>query len=506
MGRFLQKILNAPEPLFTVGIHQLEKATGHSGVDTRLIADITHKAHDIMRHLNLNPADTTAHELYQALNAGVRNHGAEEYLIDADYVLLTIGNQTVSFNLIDVIENTHHQLPFDQRVIGHGQRSLRGEIVQRYLDHVRTNDAMTRQLAEAAGLLPESDSWYQPAPHKDADVSLQSSGLPYILTIGDIVTDAFIKLREDQAEVYTDEHGVKRLSMEFGNKPPYEQVDIVQAVGNSANAAVAFTRLGLRAGLMAFIGDDQPGKDSLEYLASEKVDTRTVSVQENMKSNYHYALRYGADRTILIKYEDYDYAWQEPKTVPDWIYLSMISKSSWQLHEDMLAYLDKHPDAKLVFQPGTFHFEWGTEKLAAIYKRTHFVCMNREEAALVTGKSLDSIADLANALHELGPKIVVISDGPDGAYASDGEKLLKMPNYPDPAPPYDRTGAGDAFCSTITAALALGESLETALSWAPVNSMSVVQKLGAQAGLLKLSDIKQYLQTAPEYYHSEELN
>jgi sugar/nucleoside kinase (ribokinase family) len=80
-----------------------------------------------------------------------------------------------------------------------------------------------------------------------------------------------------------------------------------------------------------------------------------------------------------------------------------------------------------------------------------------------------------------------------------------MPNYPDPAPPYDRTGAGDAFCSTITAALAKGESLQTALTWAPINSMSVVQKLGAQAGLLHQNEINRYLQTAPSDYHPQEL-
>jgi hypothetical protein len=53
--------------------------------------------------------------------------------------------------------------------------------------------------------------------------------------------------------------------------------------------------------------------------------------------------------------------------------------------------------------------------------------------------------------------------------------------------------------------LALGESFETAMSWAPINSMSVVQKLGAQAGLLKIEDIKAYLETAPEDYKIKEL-
>ncbi|MBC7868715.1 carbohydrate kinase family protein [Candidatus Saccharibacteria bacterium] len=500
MAKFLQRLLEIDEPHFSVGMNQLEKATGHSGVDTRLIADITHSAHVIMRKLGLDPADSTGREVYQALISMVKRDTSEALLLDADYILLPFKDSVVSFNLIDVIENSHHELAYDQRIMSHGRRSLRGEIVQRYLEHPRTDDSVIRDWATGIGLLPEADKWYEA---NSGRVQSNRTG-PLILSIGDIVTDAFIALREDQAEVTTDEHGIHRLSMEFGSKPPYDHVDIVQAVGNSANAAVSFTRLGLRASLMAFLGGDQAGKDSLEYLAGEKVDTGLVSVQQGLKSNYHFALRYGADRTILIKYEDYDYTWQIPVETPDWIYLSMISKSAWKLHEDLLGYLSEHPDIKLVFQPGTFHFEWGIEKLAAIYKRSYIVFMNREEAALVTGKGLEPIQELADGLHGIGPKIVVITDGPNGAYASDGDRLLVMPNYPDPAPPYDRTGAGDAFASTVVAALALGETLETALMWAPINSMSVVQKLGAQAGLLGSDAINQFLATAPTDYIAKE--
>lgn len=505
MAKFLQRLLEIDEPLFSVGMNQLEKATGYSGVDTRLIADITHSAHAVMRRLGLDPADSTGRELYQALISTVKRGTSEALLLDTDYVLLSFEGNVVSFNLIDVIENSHHELAYEQRIMSHGRRSLRGEIVQRYLEHSRTDNGVIRDQATGIGLLPEADKWYNEINDSHAQSKEQANHIvPFILSIGDIVTDAFIALREDQAEVTTDEHGIHRLSMEFGSKPPYDHVDIVQAVGNSANAAVSFTRLGLRAGLMAYLGSDQAGKDSLDYLASEKVDTTTVSVQSGLKSNYHFALRYGADRTILIKYEDYNYAWQTPIETPDWIYLSMISKSAWSLHEDLLGYLIEHPDIKLVFQPGTFHFEWGTEKLAAIYERSHIVFMNREEAALVTGKGLESVQALADGLHGLGPKIVVITDGPNGAYASDGERLLVMPNYPDPAPPYDRTGAGDAFASTVVVALALGETLETALSWAPINSMSVVQKLGAQAGLLRPDELQKLLDAAPEDYIAKE--
>ena len=497
MANKLQRLLGNDDPLFHHSLLKLEASAGNKAHDVRLLGEITHEAHRVMRNLRLDPADTRAEELYLALNAAVRNDFAERLLENTDYVLLEIDNEIISFALMDVVESAHHQLPFAERSLAHGRRALRGELVERYVADERTDNESTKTLATSAGLLREKDSDYQ-------NVEKPSSDAPFILTIGDIVTDAFIKLREDMASVTTDENGKRRLSMEFGNKPPYEQVDIVQAVGNSANAAVAFTRLGLRAGLMAFIGDDQPGKDSLAYLASQNVDTNTVSVQKGFKSNYHYALRYGADRTILIKYEDYSYDWQEPSVVPDWLYLSMLSENSWQLHMDMMRYLEQHPETKLVFQPGTFHFAWGAEKLAAIYKRAHIVFMNREEAMEVTGRGYDSIKDLADGLHELGCKIVVITDGPNGAYASEDGKVIRMPNYPDPAPPYDRTGAGDAFASTVTAALAMGESLETALTWAPINSMSVVQKLGAQAGLLTKPELEKYLADAPSDYAAED--
>ena len=72
------------------------------------------------------------------------------------------------------------------------------------------------------------------------------------------------------------------------------------------------------------------------------------------------------------------------------------------------------------------------------------------------------IKKLLEEMKKLGPKIVVITDGPKGAYAYDGSDILFMQPYPDPKPPYERTGAGDAFSSTTTVALALGKNLSEA--------------------------------------------
>ncbi|TAL14310.1 carbohydrate kinase family protein [Patescibacteria group bacterium] len=500
MAQFLEQLLEPNDPLFTVGMNQLEKANGHAGIDTRLIADITHKAHEVMRQLGLDVADTNGEELYHSLISLVRTGKAQEILIDTDYVMLPFDGGVISFNLIDVIENSHHELAYDKKTSTHGKRSLRGETVERYLKDGSADKTVTTDIATDIGLIRESDKWYNNANTYNTKIEGSADMRPYLLAIGDIFTDAFIKLSEHEAAVFTDENGRKHLIMPFGSKPPYDRVDIIKAVGPSPNAAVSISRLGLHAGLMAYQGDDQIGNDAIENLNKEHIDIRTLSTEKGIPSNYYYVLRYGAERTILVKDQAYSYKWQEPTDVPDWIYLSLISESAWPLHEELIRYLDAHPDTKLAFQPGTFHFEWGTEKLAKIYARSHIIVVNREEAADITAKAVDSINELAIGLHDLGPKIVVITDGPNGSYASYDDKVVTVPNYPDPAPPYDRTGAGDAFASTIVAALAGGETMETALLWAPINSMSVVQKLGAQAGLLSKDEIKVWLDKAPEDY------
>lgn len=502
MPNFLQRILGNKSSELTLSLNELEKSTGLAGIDTRLIADILSKSHEVMRKLGLDIKDTTPRELYHSLISQYSSVQVEKILIECDYVLAFLENEIVSFNLIDIIENSHHELKFEDRISYHAHRALRGQIIERYTESGLIDKNVALAKLNRSGILIPEDLDHHKHSVKNYRNSKESG--PYLVAIGDMVTDAFIKLDEKYAEVTVDRHGRRRLSMDFGSKPPYDEVEIINAVGNSANAAVAFSRLGLNASLMAFCGDDQAGKDAISYLQSVGVDTSLLSVQKNKKTNYHYALRYGSDRTILIKYEDYKYDFITPKEEPDWIYLSMLSKSSWGLHKDLIGYLKKHPKTKLAFQPGTFHFEWGPKRLQEVYRRSHIVMMNKEEAQDVSGENTNSIQKLLKGLHRLGPKIVVITDGPNGAFASDGKKVYAMPNYPDPKPPYDRTGAGDAFASTIVAGLALGKTLETSMLWAPINSMSVVQKLGAQAGLLNKTEIQKLLKAAPKFYHPEE--
>lgn len=317
------------------------------------------------------------------------------------------------------------------------------------------------------------------------------------LAIGDIVTDAFIRLKDAEATCDLDHENCK-LCVRFGDKVPYESMTEIRAVGNSANAAVAAARLGVKSSLLTHLGKDLNGENCIAELKKNGVDTHYVYAHEGMKTNYHYVLWYDVERTILIKHEAYPVIFPSIPVAPKMLYLSSLGDHTEKYHTEIADYIKAHPEMKVVFQPGTFQIKLGTEILKDIYQNTYAFFCNLEEAKRILGTEEKELPMLLKGLHALGPKVVVITDGINGAYASDGVEAWFMPVYPHD--PYERTGAGDAFASTVSVALLKGKTLQEALTWGPVNSMSVVQYVGAQEGLLSEEKIQKYLSDAPMDY------
>jgi len=322
------------------------------------------------------------------------------------------------------------------------------------------------------------------------------------IAIGDITTDAFIKI--NKASVYKENDGSEKLCLENGSKIPYESVTEAIAVGNSPNAAVSAHRLGLKSALVTDLGDDQNGKNCLDTLQKNGVDTSFVRVHHGKLTNYHYVLWHKAERTILIKHHEYEYELPDIGK-PKWIYFSSVGENSIGYHHAIAKYVKENPETKLAFQPGTFQIKLGYDKLKDLYEISEIFFCNKEEAKIVLKTDEDDAVKLAKGIHNAGPKITVITDGPKGAYVYDGTDAWFMPPYPDPAPPFERTGAGDSFSSAFTSALALGKTPEEAIMWAPINSMSVVQKIGAQEGLLTRKELEEYLKDAPSDYKPKRL-
>jgi ribokinase len=319
------------------------------------------------------------------------------------------------------------------------------------------------------------------------------------IAIGDTTVDEFIRLKDASVHCDIDTEACT-ISMKWGDKLPYEFSILVPGVGNAANAAVAAARLGLSAGFVSNVGKDRYGEEILATFKNEGVDSSYIAVNDGLATNHHYVLWYESERTILIRHEAYSYRIPDGFAAPKWIYLSSAGEKSEEFHLAISDWLEAHPGTKLAFQPGTFQMQMGKEKLAALYARTELVACNKQEAERILGRTDTDIKELLAGMHAIGPKLVLVTDGTKGSYAYDGATMLFVPMYPDPKPPYERTGAGDACTSTIVAALALGRPFEEAILWGPINSMSVVQEIGAQKGLLSRDALEKYLAEAPAQY------
>jgi sugar/nucleoside kinase (ribokinase family) len=323
------------------------------------------------------------------------------------------------------------------------------------------------------------------------------------VAIGDITTDAFIKLKD--AEELMD-HGVRELCVRFGDKVPYESVTEIRAVGNAANAAVSAHRIGLSSAFVTWIGDDENGAHCLETLRTQGVADEYVTKENGKKTNYHYVLMYGPERTILIKHESYDYHLPVFAEPPKYLYFSSISETAKDFHHEVAAYCAAHPETKLVFQPGTFQIKLGAEELKDIYAVTAIFFCNKEEAQTILKSTEEDVKKLMESLRALGPKIVVVTDGPKGSNILDDDGAWHVPMYPDPAPPVSRTGAGDATASTTVAFIELGLSSREALLRGVINAASVVQGVGAQTKLMSRDEIEQWYANRPADFNATPLD
>lgn len=306
------------------------------------------------------------------------------------------------------------------------------------------------------------------------------------VAFGDIVIDAFIKLSDAEEMV---NHGVRELCVRFGEKVPFDSVTEALSVGNAPNAAVAAHKIGIAAGLVVHVGDDANGQRCIDDLKARGMDTSLISRDAGFKTNYHYVLQYGPERTILVKHELYPYKLPAFETPPKWFYLTSLPLETLEYQLEIARYA-KDNGVKIAFQPGTFQIKLGAEALKEVYAATEIFFCNKEEAQTILKTQEQDVKKLMEAIRAMGPKIVVVTDGPNGSNLLDDSGAWHIPMFPDEAPPVSRTGAGDATASTAVAYIIKGLEPKEALMRGLINAASVVQGVGAQTKLLTHDEIE----------------
>lgn len=317
-----------------------------------------------------------------------------------------------------------------------------------------------------------------------------------MVSFGDITTDAFIRLKDAHVTCKVNNEDCE-ICMPFGTKLPFESVTEVLAVGNGPNAAVCAARLGLSSALVAHVGDDQNGVACLKALTERGISTEYVVTHPGMRTNYHYVLQFGAERTILIKHEDYPVALPQFSEAPSWFYVTSLPENTLD-YQLAIARYAKQNGVKLAFQPGTFQMKLGIEKLKEMYEASTIFFCNKEESQLILGTQESDIKKLLAGMKALGPKIPVITDGRNGSYILEEDgTAYHVPMYPDPAPPVSRTGAGDATAATTVSYIIKGMAPRDALMRALINAAAGVQAVHVQLGTLTPGKVEEWYAKRP---------
>jgi len=313
-----------------------------------------------------------------------------------------------------------------------------------------------------------------------------------LLSIGDATIDTFMTPLESETLCTIDKKECF-IAFNYGAKIPVKNLEFTIG-GNAANNAVGVKRLGVASSIVLTLGDDSVGGMVVEKLRNEGVDLTYAVQQPGSSSNYSTIINYSGERTIFVYHapRSYEFPVQLPR-VP-WVYLTSMGESFKPFYNHFIEWLIKNPDVKLAFNPGSWQIRGGIEAIGKIISLTHLIFVNREEAEKLTnfGESGGREKELLVALSNLGPKICVITDGANGAFAYNRQVFLRSAVLPVDS--YERTGAGDAFGSGCLSALIKGKNLDEALLWGTVNSASVIGYTGAQKGLLKEEEIPEWLE------------
>ncbi|MGV8140890.1 MAG: carbohydrate kinase family protein [Candidatus Woesearchaeota archaeon] len=316
-----------------------------------------------------------------------------------------------------------------------------------------------------------------------------------IITMGSATVDVFVHTDPEQSEVLNVHHH-KDIAYPLGAKILIKEMHTFVG-GGGTNSAVAFSRLGLKTAFLGKVGKDVNGKIILDCLSEEKVDF--IGVYGNV-SGYSVVLDSVIDDRTILAYKGCNDELR-PKDISlksvdtRWLYMSSMMKESFITQQKIVRYASRK-GIYIAYNPSLYIVKKGLRSLRNILNKTYILIFNKEEAQTLLKDNTENIYNLLFKISRLGPKIVVITDGKNGAHCYDGRKHgdgtsgMVYSAKPGRVKILETTGAGDAFASGFLTGIILGKDVGTSLKLGMLNSESVISHLGAKNVLLDHKAIK----------------
>ncbi|WP_158734594.1 5-dehydro-2-deoxygluconokinase [Alteribacillus sp. YIM 98480] len=295
------------------------------------------------------------------------------------------------------------------------------------------------------------------------------------------------------------------------NRPMEETMTFQKYVGGSpANIAIGSSKLGLKAGFIGKIPDDQHGRFIEQYMSEKGIDTSNmVADTEGRKTGLAFTEILSPEECSILMYrENVADLYLEPSEVhEDYINrakILLISGTALAQSPSREATLKavnlaKKNNIKVVFELDYRPYTWTSlEETAAYYsliaEKADIVIGTRDEYDVM--ENLSSEGDNQTTIDYLfqhEPELIVIKHGVDGSYAytRSGEtyrgrayktKVLKT------------FGAGDSYASAFLYALVSGEDIEKALKYGGASASIVVSKHSSSEAMPTVEEIEKLIE------------
>lgn len=253
--------------------------------------------------------------------------------------------------------------------------------------------------------------------------------------------------------------------------------------GKGANQAVAAARLGGDVQIVANVGDDLFGKELVENLQANAVNSEGVSISEGAASGIaNILLSDGDNRIIVVPGANYQLTAKEIDLMKNKIEKSDLVVLQLEIPIPTIQHtlaLCAELDVPVLMNPapaGGFQTEF--------LQYVKYLTPNETECEQIFG------TDMETAL-ENHPNQLIVTLGSAGARFYDGEKHVIVEGFKTEV--VDTTGAGDTFNGALAYALVEGFSLEEAVKFGNAAGSLAVEVLGAQGGMPSREDVERRL-------------
>lgn len=293
------------------------------------------------------------------------------------------------------------------------------------------------------------------------------------------------------------------------NRPMEETMTFKKYVGGSpANIAIGTSKLGLKAGFIGKLSDDQHGRFIEQYMREIGVDTSHMVVdQEGHKSGLAFTEIKSPEECSILMYRDEvaDLFLTASEVSEEYIKKAKIllvsgtalAKSPSREAVLKAVHLAKKNDVKIVFELDHRPYTWASaDETSAYYtlvaEQANVVVGTRDEFDVMENSKNGSNDDTVNHLFNHSPELIVIKHGVEGSYAyTKSGKVFRGQAYLTKV--LKTFGAGDSYASAFLYALIKGKDIETALKYGSASAAIVVSKHSSSEAMPTVEEIEKLI-------------